>query len=518
MLRHFSSSHRLRSRARFTALFFLFALTGVCHAAPPVWLRLKCADFSIYTDATRRDLENFALTYAAFRQISREVLLPPDAAVPPSTILLFRRHDALKKHTAPLKDRDMKIGAFSLVVDDHILTALSVDGDREDAQETLFEFETIWTLGRLGYSLPTWIAQGAGEVFSSLKVEKTHAVLGKNPGRFDHELSIPWKRFFRINEASPEYKGDKDAGAFHAQAWAVMHWVLLHENGRERFQRVASEHSLLHADKEIVSVLDCPVSDLTRELYRSSVGRLQTRKFPFDENALRATWTVEPAPPFEVVAYRADLLAAARKTEEARAELTRAAALAPDEPPVLEALARFALREGDAETAISHYRRAMEFGSKNSIPLLRSASAWLDESQLGGGDVAGNAGSNAAKAIGEIREVLSREPRNLDAYALLGRALFVSNKLNAKDLDELSPGIVPGDDGARVRFYRALLFLRLNQINRAAEDLRAIIADPSVSSLQRNRAESVLTRELKLPKTKRSTTASPAGGDGTARP
>ena len=506
MLCHFSGSHRLPSRTRFIRLFFVFVLAGVCHAAEPVWLRLKCADFTIYTDASRRDLENFALTYAAFRQISREVLLRPEALVPPSTIILFRRHDALKKHTAPLKNRDMTIAAFSVVVDARILTALSVDGDREDAQQTLFEFETIWTLGRLGYLLPTWIAQGTGEVFSSIKVEDAHVVLGKNPGRFDHDRSIPWKRFFRINEASPEYKGEKDIGAFHAQAWALMHWVLLQENGRERFQRVSAELSLLNADQEVTSVLDCPVSDLTRELYRASVGRLQTRKFPFDAKALRATWTVEPAPPFEVIAYRADLLATARKTAEARAELTRAEALAPDELPILEALARLALREGDAETAISHYRRAMELGSKNSIPRLRSASAWLDESQLGGGDVAGNAGSNAAKAIGEIREVLSREPRNPDAYALLGRALFVSNKLNAKDLNELSPGIVPGEAGARVRFYRALLFLRLNQINHAAEDLRAIISDPTVPTAERNRAESVLTRELKLPKTSRSST------------
>jgi len=494
--------HRFRGgRASFfvrhwlTSLVVTLGLAGVSPAAEPTWLKLKCDDFSLYTDASQRDMENFALTYSAFRQISRDLLLRPGASVPPSTIILFRRTDSLKKYAGAPDDPDFRIAAFSIEVDGRLLTAVSVAGDREQAQSTVFEFETIWMFDRLGYLLPTWISQGAGEVISSLAINKSNAVLGRDPERFNDDDTIPWKRFFEINQASPEYKGKNSTGAFHAQAWSLMHWVLLdQDDARERFQRVSAELNILHFD-EITRVLDCPVADLDRALNRHFKGRLKTKTFPFDPVALRAKWTIAPASTYEVMAHKADLLAS-HQPAEAHAELDRALALAPDAPIVHEALARLAFREGDAESAIRYYRSAIEHGSKNAIPRLRSASAHLDESSGGtGSDRAGNAGSNAAEAIAEIRDALAIEPRNLEAYRLLGRALFVSPKLAENDIEELTPGIVPGRDGAYVRFYRALLYSRLNLSEQAAADFKAIAADPAVPSQDRKRAEDCLARE-----------------------
>ncbi|WP_175414719.1 tetratricopeptide repeat protein [Nibricoccus aquaticus] len=498
MLRYFPGRSGRFPSTWLASLAVIIAFTGLPLAAQPIWLRLQCADFSIYTDGSQRDLESVAVTYAAFRQLSRDLLLRPETKVPPSTIILFRRLDSLKKHSAPIQNSDLTIAAFSTEVDSRILTALCVAGDRKNAQATLFEFETIWTLGRSGYLLPTWIAQGAGQVLSSLEIDKSNAILGRDSGRFDHRLSIPWKRFLEINEASPEYKGDDDPGAFHGQAWSLMHWVLLNQdNTQERFQRVSKEHSLLQHGKEVASVLDVPLATLNREVNKHFRGRLKTRAFPFDEKALRAGWTISPAPLAEVMINCADLLASAQKPAEARAELAQAVALAPEEPEVHEAIARLALRENDQETAIAHYRRAIELGSKNPMSRLRSATARLDESSTNGTDLPGNAGNNAAEAIAEIREVIALEPQNLHAYRLLGRALFLAPKLAEKDLDELTPGLVPGDAGSHVRYYRALLYARLNIFDRATDDLNTIVADPSVSANERRAAKSLLAR---LPK------------------
>jgi hypothetical protein len=54
---------------------------------------------------------------------------------------------------------------------------------------------------------------------------------------------------------------------------------------------------------------------------------------------------------------------------------------------------------------------------------------------------------------------------------------------------------VPGRDGAYVRFYRALLYSRLNLSEQAAADFKAIAADPAVPSQDRKRAEDCLARE-----------------------
>ncbi len=472
--------------------FTLLAFCSFTFAADPAWLRLRSDEFTIYTDASRRELEEFAVTYAAFRQIGRDLLLKPGQTPPPSTILLFKRDNTFRKHVQAPKDRDFVPAASSLEIDGTTLTALSLAGDRDRALTLLFEFETTWLLGRLGYFLPTWISQGSGKVLSSLRVSKSRAIVGRDDQfHFGNNHLIPWQRFFEINEASPEYrgKGAQDMAVYHTQAWALMHWILLGgPDSRDRFQRVASELRIASINPDVPQVLDCAVADLDRELNRHFKGRSKTREIPFDETALRAKWTVEPAPAFEVDIHRAEILLAADKTIEARAIILNLQVTASESSLVQEALARFALRENDEAAATAHYRKAIELGSKNPVTRLRSASARLDESSMNGSDYPGNAGTNAAEAIAEIEQVLAVDSTNLEAYRLLGRALFVAPKLDEQDLEKLAPGIGPGNAGARVRFYRALLRLRLNQPEKANEDLRLIADDTSVLPNDRQRA------------------------------
>jgi hypothetical protein len=477
---------------------FSLAISSLSFAAEPAWLRLRSSEFTIYTDAPRRELEEFAVTYAAFRQVTRDLLLKPGQTPPASTIVLFRRENTFKKHVREPQDRDFVPAASSSEIDGTTLTTLSLAGDRDRALSLLFEFETIWMLGRLGYFLPTWIAQGSGKVLTSLRVSKSRVLLGEEKQfHFGDTRTLPWPRFFEINEASPEYrgKGSEDMAVYHTQAWSLMHWVLLGgSDTRDRFQRVAAELRVVSITPDVANVLDCPVANLDREL-RRHFSRFKPREIPFDEAALRSKWTVEPAPSLEVDIQRAEILLSSDRIVEARAIILNLQVTASESPLVQEALARFALRENDEAAATTHYRRAIELGSKSPVTRLRSASARLDESSMNGADYPGNAGHNAAEAIAEIQEVLTTDPTNLEAYRLLGRALFVAPKLEQQDLEKLSPGIGPGAAGARVRFYRALLHLRLNQPENADEDFRLIADDPTVPNNDRQRARARLTKK-----------------------
>ena len=70
----------------FAFVLIALAIASLASAADPAWLRLRSSDFTIYSDASRKELEEFAVTYAAFRQVSRDVLLKPGQMPPPSTI------------------------------------------------------------------------------------------------------------------------------------------------------------------------------------------------------------------------------------------------------------------------------------------------------------------------------------------------------------------------------------------------------------------------------------------------
>lgn len=87
----------------------------------------------------------------------------------------------------------------------------------------------------------------------------------------------------------------------------------------------------------------------------------------------------------------------------------------------------------------------------------------------------------AATAVTEIGQGIQLNPGNLEAYVLLGRALFVLPNLTAAQIDEFTPGAVPGPEGVPVRLYRAALYGRLSEREACAKEFRMLLADPGLS-------------------------------------
>jgi 2-oxo-4-hydroxy-4-carboxy--5-ureidoimidazoline (OHCU) decarboxylase len=197
-----------------------------------------------------------------------------------------------------------------------------------------------------------------------------------------------------------------------------------------------------------------------------------------------------------LVVYLADLLAASGKALEAEVRLDRARVLAPHATYVDEGLARNDIRNGRSDLAVEDYRAALAAGSTNPRAYIVSAQARLDDSQSGGLDYAGEGGFGIATAIQEIRRALVLDPGNTDAYVLLGRAFYVAPTVTEKDIAELKPGLNAGSDGPKVRFYRALLYHRLNQLDRSVAELGAVATDSRAEPSLQAAAISQARREI----------------------
>jgi len=275
-----------------------------------------------------------------------------------------------------------------------------------------------------------------------------------------------------------------------------MHWILFADDAtRERFTALAEKLETTSGLHAVVETTHTPEDQLRRTILRH-LSHFHTRKVPFDRAALRASFKIAPATEAEVLAQTSNLLAACDKTLEANAELDRARSLAPNHPAVLEALARRAAREGRSEDAANFYRQAIAAGTTSISAYLRSAEAHLDESRNGGSDIAGGAGTNAAQAIDELHRALDLAPGESEAYRLLGRAYYVSPTLSPAQIEELNPGISRGARGEAVRYYRALLYLRIENTPAAIADFRAIASDPSVTEQIREGALDTMSRQL----------------------
>jgi tetratricopeptide (TPR) repeat protein len=421
-----------------------------------------------------------ALRYAGFRQAFTTLFGAPGRELPPSTLLLFYRAEPFRALMPEDRRKDFKMVNLSFDVDGQSLTTFALSGDRDRALRMTFEFETIAALRRTGHFVPQWISQGAGGVLATTNVQagKGRIVLGE-PGDRSFSQTYAWPKFFAISKQSPEYKDPTKLSDYLDQAWGLMHWVLLSDdNSLARFdaleQRLRGEDGVA----AVATVMKTPGAELTRAV-RHQAGK--RRDLPFDAAALQARFHISRAPEAEVLVQSAEVLLACRRDADAAAKLTQAVALAPELPAVKEARARQLLREGRTHAAVDLYREAIAAGSGNFSSYLHSAAQRLDDSSSGGRDAAGEGGAEAVTAVTEIRQAIQLNPGNLEAYLLLGRALFVLPNLTAAQIDELTPGVVPGPEGQPVRLYRAMLYDRLHERDACAKEFRALLADSGLS-------------------------------------
>ena len=483
-----------------SVVFAVFVSSVVSAGAAPVWQRLETEEFEIISDASSSDILGFAVGYTAFRHAFNEILAPSGRKVPRSCLVLFRRGSAMQKYGPKTEDSDHELLTFTTQVDDMALVAMSISGNRDQALRLAYEFETVWALQRVGYLVPTWMAQGTGMVLSSLELKKGKCFFGdQRDDRAEAFLGtndlLAWNHFFEISRGSDEYTGKKQAGVFQTQSWALMHWILLgKEHPRDEFEKLAASLRKTTDLEAVQNVTGSQSKDFTKAIVRHLRGKDVIYELSFDEKDVRAKLILKPATEAEVHVQLANILAAANRYAEAYKELDQAVALAPQSTYVKEALARRAIHEERNDDAAKFYRDAIASGSTNPRAYLYSASTRLDEYSSGGVDYAGAGGASTELALVEIRKALALNPGSAEGYRLLGRGLYILPKIAEKDIEELSFGVRNGADGCRVRFYRALLYLRMEKKSECVEDLKVIIADSDASHHTRRSAQDRLAK------------------------
>lgn len=465
--------------------------------APAPWLKLEAPGFTIYSDATEKHTLAWALRYAAFRQAFAEFFAPPGRTLSPSIVLLFRNgydfYDTLPAGSHPTKS-DHHLTNYASIVDGTRVSGFTLDGGRDRAMEAALEAETIGELRQLDYALPIWALQGAGRVLSAPRITRNQCIIGELSG-YVMAMPFTWAQFFSINTSSPISPDSRDHSLYLIQSGCLMHWILLaDDHTKERFVDLATRLRTQNATDAVAAVMQTPADRFERAI-RQHLRKGRRRSFPFDEAAVRATFRLTPAPPAEVLVWRAELLADRKDPAPAAALLAQARALAPNLPLVQEATARQAARAGQRHDALLAYRAAIAAGTKNPLTYLRSAQGRLDDSRRGAYDVQGEGGHEAEVAADELRTALKLDPTNRDAYVQLGRAFFVTPHVTLAMLDELAPGLTPDAQGARVRYYRALLASRLGRHDDALADFRLLADDPSLDDGARAQARDRFARE-----------------------
>ena len=356
---------------RFHALIALtLVVTGLAPAADPKWVKLRSANFELFTSAGeragRRTIQQFERTRGFFRQaMQREA-----SNSMPVRILLFRS----KKEYLPYRLSEAA-AAYYLSGPDADLIVLVAGNESSTA---IHEYVHL-LVRHAGLRLPLWIDEGLAELYSSMRQVGGKFVVGYAPpgniATLRGENWVPLEQVVLAGHDSQHYTAKERAGKFYAESWALTHMLNLSQEYRPK---VTDLLQLLTDGTPSVTALETvygiPIEKLQREL-QSYVrqDRLNARVFDIKLEKSAERPSAEPAAGLEVGLLLADLLAKTKKTEEARAMYEKVSSENPEAPGPYEGLGYLEYRLGDKDQARIHFGRAFELGSKNPRMLQRYA-------------------------------------------------------------------------------------------------------------------------------------------------
>ena len=181
-------------------------------------------------------LEFFHSAFA--RLVSRNVL---DSSVP-TTVIVFRDDTSFTPFKPLYQGRPVDLAGFFQPGDDVNYIALSLDPDNRDPFSTAFHEYVHLHLRDNVPGAPLWLNEGLAELYGSLQFSGNDALLGAPLSHYIRLLRanelLPLATLFSIGTNSPHYNEQEKSGIFYGQSWALVHYLMFGENGRqEQFKR-----------------------------------------------------------------------------------------------------------------------------------------------------------------------------------------------------------------------------------------------------------------------------------------
>jgi Flp pilus assembly protein TadD len=228
---------------------------GVVHAKPvppqtrDSWRSVRTNHLFVIGNADAEKLRQVAawleFFHSAFaRLVSRNVL---ESSVP-TTVIIFRDDASFMPFKPLYQGRPVDLVGFFQPGDDVNYIALSLDPDNRDPFSTAFHEYVHLHLRDNVPGVPLWLNEGLAELYGSMKFSGNDALLGAPLPHYirllrENEL-LPLSTLFSIGTSSPHYNEQDKSGIFYGQSWALVHYLMLGENGRQdQFKRFLQQVS-----------------------------------------------------------------------------------------------------------------------------------------------------------------------------------------------------------------------------------------------------------------------------------
>jgi Flp pilus assembly protein TadD len=360
--------------------FVLLLLCGARLAAndPNVgWIEVRSPHFLVYSNAGKREARRIADKFEQIRGLFHAAFatLRVDPAQP--VLILAAKNENTMKMLLP-EDWEVKghvhpDGLYQPGEDKHYVI-LRVDSGGDNPFHALYHEYTHALLHLNFTGLPLWLDEGIAEFYGNSQLGEKETKIGTIDNSHLYILGqnklLPIEVLLNVEHSSPHYNEENRASVFYAESWALVHYLMLDPEARQR-QLMKNFIAAWDKSGNQIEAAQQAFGDLKKfgEVIQAYSRQTMFHAALYKNGPQSAdkTYSVHSLPPGEVLALRGDCAAHRNRLEQAHPLIEQALQLEPNLAIGHEAMGYYLYRREDQKGADKEMKSAMELGATSFV-------------------------------------------------------------------------------------------------------------------------------------------------------
>lgn len=415
----------------------LFAAPVRLAAAKDMWMSVRTGNLFIVGNAGERELRQVAAWLELFHQVFYRLLAKsvPDSSIP-TTVVVFKSDSDFQPFKPLYQGRPASVaGYFQSGADANYIAFAAGAGDRSPFITAFHEYVHLHVNDNMP-DAPLWLNEGLAEYYSTFEFANGDVVIGTPIVNYLRLLRqselLPLETLFAVEHSSAHYNEHDKQRIFYAQSWALVHYLMLGNNGRRQSQiadfvnrlsaGISVENSFSASFGTSFQMMEAELA----EYIRGDSLPVQRANFGAGPNSYGGMDTARLSEA-EAMFYLGDLLSHINRPDEAEKYFQESIALDPALTEAHAALGMLRIRQSKFADARRHLQRAAIM-SQNYLVHYNYAYALSREGMDADRLVKTYAPETAQAMRTHLRKAVQLAPSFAPSYQLLAFVNLVMNE------------------------------------------------------------------------------------------
>lgn len=498
-----------RSALALTAMIFILLIAPVSSAATPAkdtWTSVRSKNFFLIGNANEKEIRQVATRLEQFRDVFTRLFSRLKFNSPvPTTVIVFKSDSSYK----PFKTNPNLAGYFQPGQDVNYITLTAEDRNGDPFDVIFHEYTHLLLENTLGGNIPIWFNEGLAEYYSTFSVDEHENKVALGKVKSNHVLYLreqkllPLRLLFNVDHRSPYYNEEQKQGVFYAEAWALVHYLILGNNG-QRQPQLSRFVNLLKTNVPVDQAFEQAFQTNYEALEKELKSYITRDKYPFMETKLKdklefdATMESAPLTEAEAQAYLGDLLLHTSRLSDAETYLQKALALDASQPMALSSMGMLRVRQRRIDDAKKYLEQSVAANTQNYLAHYYYALALSREGMDQTQRIRGYEPERLQKMRAELRKAIDSKPDFPESYNLLAIVNMIANE----DLDQSVEMLKKAQSLAPARldfaFTLAQIYMRKSDFKAARQLFERIVQSQNADAALQQHAQAMLNQLISI--------------------